>query len=219
VAQWSNQDNQTGAAVEDENLLEDEPEIKEPLAWQRYELYTRDDGLIAGMTSTNDNLDTGYPGEYADWKVEYKDKASMLKALSGGSHIGISGVHVEVYLDGEEVGEPLGMRRPVDLEEETLGEEMDRDVREFGDEGGAWSRYDLQTMPGGSIAGRCQTNDDGDTGYAGQYAEWEVKYKDKVSMLKALSGGSHVGISGVRVEVTLDGEEIGDRLSATHEDL
>lgn len=73
-------------------------------AWSRYELYTADDGRVKGICTTNDDGDTGYPGQYADWKVEYRDKAEMLRQLSGGTHFGISGVKVEVYLDGEEVG-------------------------------------------------------------------------------------------------------------------
>ena len=122
-------------------------------------------------------------------------------------------------MDGEEVGEHLG-RRPVTTSlEEALSEDMDEDAREFGDAGGAWSRYHLQTMQDGSIKGICTTNDDGDTGYAGQVADWEVSYRDKDSMLNQLSGGSHVGISGVQVEVYLDGEEVGDALPRLHEEL
>ena len=95
----------------DEVLGEDDEPLDEgPGAWQRYVLWTLADGKIEGQCSTNDNLDTGYPNEYADWKVSYKDKASMLKNLSGGSHVGISGVRVSVELDGDELGHVLARR-------------------------------------------------------------------------------------------------------------
>jgi hypothetical protein len=108
------------------------------------------------------------------------------------------------------------------MSEEVAAERNEEDLvgAEFEEGGsGAWSHYELQTMDDGSITGMCSTNDDGDTGEPGQYADWKVKYRDKASMLKQLSGGSHMGFTGVRVEVYLDGEAIGQRLPRGHEEL
>jgi hypothetical protein len=103
--------------------------------------------------------------------------------------------------------------------DEGLQEDMARDAAEFSEGPLAWSHYYLYTMADGSIEGRCETNDDGDTGYPGRYEEWEVQYRDKASMLKQLSGGSHVGWMGGRVEVYLDGEMIGEQLAPLHEGI
>ena len=100
---------------------------------------------------------------------------------------------------------------PAELDEQ-LQDDMERDAEEFSEGPAAWSRYYLHTKDDGSIVGRCETNDDGDTGYPGQHADWEVSYRDKANMLKQLSGGSHIGFTGVQVEVWLDGETIGDKL-------
>lgn len=77
-------------------------------AWMRYELYTATDGTILGHASTNDNLDRGYPSQDADWHVEYRanPRASaweVMKKHTGLSHVGISGIVVEVYLDGQKL--------------------------------------------------------------------------------------------------------------------
>ena len=103
--------------------------------------------------------------------------------------------------------------------DESLQDDMARDAEEFSEGPVAWSHYYLSTMADGSIEGRCETNDDGDTGYPGRYEEWEVRYRDKDSLLKQLSGGSHMGYMGVRVEVYLDDEMIGEQLPPIHEGL
>ncbi len=69
-------------------------------ALQTYTLHTQEDGSIRGQCWTNDNKDQGWPSEEAQWEVRYRDYAHMRQA-TGLSHIGISGVRVEVYLDGE----------------------------------------------------------------------------------------------------------------------
>ena len=43
--------------------------------YQRYDLTTNDDGSISGTTETNDNGDTGYPGEFARWTVKYRTES------------------------------------------------------------------------------------------------------------------------------------------------
>lgn len=75
-------------------------------AWQRYDLETSPDGrTITGITSTNDDDDDGYPdcGEIQMWRVVFRDRAEMIERTSGGSHTGISGIRVTVFLDGVEV--------------------------------------------------------------------------------------------------------------------
>lgn len=69
-------------------------------ARQTYHLHTHTDSAIAGLCWTNDNLDRGYPNEEADWPVRYRDFADMQQS-TGLSHVGASGVVVEVWLDGE----------------------------------------------------------------------------------------------------------------------
>lgn len=71
----------------------------------------------------------------------------------------------------------------------------------------AWQHYDLYTQAGGTIRGRCSTNDNLDHGIPSEHAEWSVRYKNRADMLK-ITGGSHVGCSGVNVRVFLDGEEV-----------
>ncbi len=71
-------------------------------AIQIYRLNTNSDSTIAGRCWTNDNLDRGYPTEEADWDVRYRNFEDI-KQATGLSHTGISGVVVEVYLDGEKL--------------------------------------------------------------------------------------------------------------------
>jgi hypothetical protein len=73
-----------------------------PAAKQIYRLNSRADGSIEGVVWTNDDLDHGVPSEDATWDVRYASFDAMAKA-TGKSHIGISGVRVEVYLDGQKI--------------------------------------------------------------------------------------------------------------------
>lgn len=86
--------------TEDE-LLGAEPEI-EQAAFQTYTLYTGEDGSITGTAFTNDNNDWGTPNESASWEVRYRDRTDMEKQ-TGKTHVGLSGVRVEVTLDGVRV--------------------------------------------------------------------------------------------------------------------
>lgn len=72
---------------------------KDDEAYQLYVLSTCPDGRIQGWCRTNDNLDRGIPTEYAEWEVTYRDQAHMTQS-TGLTHVGISGVRVEVRLDG-----------------------------------------------------------------------------------------------------------------------
>ena len=71
-------------------------------SYQRYDLSTQPDGTIRGRTFTNDNLDRGYPTEYSEWAVDFRDFNHM-KERTRLSHIGVSGTVVTVVLDGREV--------------------------------------------------------------------------------------------------------------------
>jgi hypothetical protein len=74
----------------------------EPVARQIYNLHTANNGKIVGNCWTNDDEDTGYPNVEASWEVSYRDRAHMEKS-TGRSHVGISGVQVEVILDGKKI--------------------------------------------------------------------------------------------------------------------
>jgi len=78
------------------------------VAYQEYRLFSQSDGRITGTCQTNDNLDRGYPTEFAEWPVEYRDYAHMAHR-TGLSHVGISGVVVSVYLDGKQLDGPVAM--------------------------------------------------------------------------------------------------------------
>lgn len=82
----------------------DEPERpEEPQAWQTYDCHTAAFGRIQCYVRTNDDEDKGYPTRNAEWNMEYQNKEAFLKAVSGGSHVGMVGVKVTVHLDGMEV--------------------------------------------------------------------------------------------------------------------
>lgn len=73
-----------------------------PAARQSYHLHSLPDGSIEGTTWTNDNLDLGVVSEEASWPVKYRSRADAERA-TGKSHTGISGVIVEVFLDGRQI--------------------------------------------------------------------------------------------------------------------
>lgn len=64
-----------------ENVPEpSEPE--EPHTWIRYKIWdqtSQADKNVAIFCSTNDNLDTGYPGEHASWVVNYDNLKSAIE--------------------------------------------------------------------------------------------------------------------------------------------
>ncbi len=77
----------------------DEPMVS---TFQRYQLQSREDGSIAGVCTTDDNLDRGEPSEDASWPVSYKSVEAMRKA-TGLTHVGMNGCQVTVILDGVRV--------------------------------------------------------------------------------------------------------------------
>lgn len=82
-----------------------------------YHLHTEGNGRVVGTAWTNDNLDHGQPSEDASWEVSYRDRARALQA-TGGTHVGVVGCQVSVYLDGKKVDREgnevreFGRRRP-----------------------------------------------------------------------------------------------------------
>lgn len=67
-------------------------------AWHKIEINSFGNSILI-TEFTNDNLDLGYPSEFATWQSEYPDLESALKR-TGKSHTGISGILVEVFLNG-----------------------------------------------------------------------------------------------------------------------
>lgn len=91
----------------DEEAMEGTPADEQqdnegPHAWQTYHLHTNPDGSIVGQVSTNDNLDHGVPSEDATWDVRYDNRAAMEHG-TGKSRVGISGVVVQVFLNGRKI--------------------------------------------------------------------------------------------------------------------
>ena len=97
----------------DDPWPDDPPEPAEPRAWQRYDATTLPDGTIQVWCATNDTLDRGHPSQHAAWAFTYRDRASFLRGVGGGSRQGV-GCQVTVTLDGRELdrdGQPLERRR------------------------------------------------------------------------------------------------------------
>ena len=63
------------------------------------------DGKIVTRHETNDDNDDGAPdgGETVEWTVGPQSSDTALRSPYDRSHIGCSGVHVYVYLDGKEL--------------------------------------------------------------------------------------------------------------------
>lgn len=67
----------------------------------RYDIWEHGDKVIV-YESTNDNLDTGYPSEYASWTTRFKNTEDALKH-TGKSRTGIFGSEVTVTLNGNKI--------------------------------------------------------------------------------------------------------------------
>lgn len=72
---------------------------------------------------------------------------------------------------------------------------------------GAKMSYDGHTMSNGRIRVDCWTNDNYDKGYPSGDAGWTVTVPNRESFNRHC-GKSRTGISGIKVTVTLDGEEV-----------
>ena len=86
---------------------EDELQLEEPYkdefgAWHRIMIYEESNGKVSVVHSTNDNLDRGYPSEYATWTETYKSVDEAL-SFTGKSRTGVVGCIVEVYVNNEKV--------------------------------------------------------------------------------------------------------------------
>lgn len=72
----------------------------------------------------------------------------------------------------------------------------------------AWQTYEGVTLDDGSIEVLVMTNDDNDDGYPdGTTAEWTMTFKNRAAFDRSC-GRCRIGISGIRVWVRLDGQEI-----------
>jgi len=69
--------------------------------WFQYQIWERVDDIIV-YESTNDNLDTGYPGEHAAWS-RYFDTVQAAIKHTGVSRTGCLGSEVTVMLNGEKI--------------------------------------------------------------------------------------------------------------------
>ena len=87
-----------------DEYYDDEPYFEEPGggAWTHTELRTNPDGSITGITTTNDNLDRGYPTEFASWPERFANIEALAQRYPRrGEWTGISGIEVTITLDGE----------------------------------------------------------------------------------------------------------------------
>jgi hypothetical protein len=65
---------------------------------------TMPNGLIQSHHATNDDDDDGAPDDkVTHWAIQAQPKEQALRSPYDRSHIGCSGVHVHVYLDGKEL--------------------------------------------------------------------------------------------------------------------
>jgi hypothetical protein len=67
----------------------------------KYQIWERG-GRAVVTESTNDNLDKGYPTEYACWETTWPTLEAALKH-TGKSRTGCLGAEVLVYLNGEKI--------------------------------------------------------------------------------------------------------------------
>ena len=112
---------------------DEEPcEPEEPPTWQRVVGHTREDGRVMAYVSTNDNLDLGYPSEYASWTTRYSS-AESFRQHAGYTRVGILGCRVTVTLDGEEQHPPAEMARRARVKDlgHHLAGELQRLLGEF----------------------------------------------------------------------------------------
>ena len=69
------------------------------IAWSRWVGTTNPDGTIAVYWSTNDDLDQGYPTEYAELRYTEPDRSRFLAHAGGGAGWGFA-CYRYVVLDG-----------------------------------------------------------------------------------------------------------------------
>jgi len=77
---------------------------REPEAWQNIDAETIDGGQIRASFETNDDQDRGYPNDHASWISHYRNFADFAQS-AGVTRRGVSGVAVNVTLDGEDFTE------------------------------------------------------------------------------------------------------------------
>lgn len=107
-------------------------EYPEPETWHRIDAVTLDAGRIRAYHATNDNLDRGYPTEYAEWTTTYRSLEGF-RILCGVTRVGVLGCRVTVTLDGEEQHHPEEMARRARVKElaQHLADELGRLLSEY----------------------------------------------------------------------------------------
>lgn len=73
------------------------------VAWSTYDIYTdsgpdREGNTVLVRSATNDDLDQGFPTQYASWDLWFKDREAALKH-TGRTRLGV-GHRVFVELNG-----------------------------------------------------------------------------------------------------------------------
>ncbi len=71
----------------------------------------------------------------------------------------------------------------------------------------AWAAYDCTLLPDGTIHVACQTNDDRDLGYPSGES-WYTLTHASLTAARRARGVCRVGVSGIIVTVTLDGQRV-----------
>lgn len=76
--------------------------MKDETVYHNIDVVTHDDGSATIYSETNDNLDSGYPSEYARWSTNWANAKSALE-YAGKSRIGCMGAVVTVTVNGDKV--------------------------------------------------------------------------------------------------------------------
>lgn len=97
------------AAARDEKAMEAEDDPPEPDGHRvihRSEGHTQEDGSILVDNWTNDNGETGHPGEVASWQSKLRNREDFLN-VHGTCRTGCMGAQVIVVLDGVVLGKEV----------------------------------------------------------------------------------------------------------------
>lgn len=102
-------------------------------AYHNMDIFTEDQGLrYSVFHRTNDDADIGWPSIDSQWSVYYPTLEKALLA-TGATRIGVSGIRVNVTLDGENVDsatwETLMQKTIEEQKEQVRREEEERNQR------------------------------------------------------------------------------------------
>ncbi len=93
---------------DDDSPLDDEFDDAPPSEAPAMTTYHGDeqpDGSIVVACWTNDNRDTGYPGEEAAWTLTHASRQAA-RRIHGASRVGWGGTHVTVTVNGRRIERP-----------------------------------------------------------------------------------------------------------------